>query len=124
MVCLLDLDLRAPSIYSIFKNNAPHWVNDYLSKACKIETVLSDCTSKDMDEGKRARFEKKTGIITNKIPFEYFSAENPNNSITLATHQLPIVGVVPCFCDILAAGGNAYSPPKNQTIRSQKYFKK
>jgi hypothetical protein len=54
MVCLLDLDLRAPSIYSIFKNNAPHWVNDYLSKACKIETVLSDCTSKDMDEGKRA----------------------------------------------------------------------
>jgi cellulose biosynthesis protein BcsQ len=27
-------------------------VNDYLSKACKIENVLSDCTSKDMDEGK------------------------------------------------------------------------
>ena len=194
-VCLLDLDLRAPSIYSIFKNDAKHWVNDYLSKAGKIENVLSDCTCKDMDEGKLfvglanpaieairdmeskdrkwemaalARllalktsllkemrfdyvffdtspglqyssinaivsadtvlvvmspdksdfegtqrmmhdlydlFEKKTGIIINKIPFEYFSADNPNNSITLATHQLPIIGVVPCFCDVLAAGG-------------------
>jgi MinD-like ATPase involved in chromosome partitioning or flagellar assembly len=47
-VCLLDLDLRAPSINSIFKNEAKHWVNEYLSKACKIENVLSDCTSKDM----------------------------------------------------------------------------
>jgi len=50
-------------------------------------------------------FEKKTGIIINKIPFEYFSAENQNNAIKLATHQLPIVGAVPCSCDILAAGG-------------------
>jgi MinD-like ATPase involved in chromosome partitioning or flagellar assembly len=51
-------------------------------------------------------FEKKTGIIINKIPFEYFSAENQNKSIKLATHHLPIVGTVPCSCDILAAGGN------------------
>ncbi|MBN1244429.1 MinD/ParA family protein [Candidatus Bathyarchaeota archaeon] len=194
-VCLLDLDLRAPSIHSIFKNETQYWVNDYLSKACKIENILSDCTSKDVAEGKllvglanpstdairemEAKdrkwemealgrlfalktsllnemqldyvffdtspglqyssinaivsadivlvvmspdksdfegtrrmmrdlyelFEKKTGIIINKIPFEYFSAENQNNSIKLATHQLPIVGVVPCSCDILAAGG-------------------
>ena len=193
-VCLLDLDLRAPSIYSIFKNDAPHWVNDYLSKACTIEHVLSDCTRPDMDEGKlfvglanpsteairdiEAKdrkwemealsrllalktsllkemyfdyvffdtspglqyssinaivsadivlvvmspdksdfegtqrmmhelydlFEKKTGVIINKIPFEHFSAENPN-SMKLAAHQLPIVGVVPCSCEILAAGG-------------------
>ena len=194
-VCLLDLDLRAPSIHSIFKNETEHWVNDYPSKACKIESVLSDCTSKDMAKGKllvglanpsteairdmEAKdrkwemealgrhfalrtsllnemhldyvffdtspglqysainaivsadivlvvmspdksdlegtrlmmrdlyelFEKKTGIIINKIPFEYFSATNQNASIKLATHQLPIVGVVPCSCDILAAGG-------------------
>jgi hypothetical protein len=50
-------------------------------------------------------FEKKTGIILSKIPVEYFSAENQNKSIKLATLQLPIVGVVPCSCDILAAGG-------------------
>jgi MinD-like ATPase involved in chromosome partitioning or flagellar assembly len=50
-------------------------------------------------------FEKKTGIIINKIPFGYFSAKNQNASIKLATHELPIVGVVPCSCDILAAEG-------------------
>jgi MinD-like ATPase involved in chromosome partitioning or flagellar assembly len=194
-VCLLDLDLRAPSICSIFENKTEHWMNDYLSKACKIENVLSDCTSSDMGKGKllvglanpsieairemEAKdrkwemealgrlfalktsllndmhldyvffdtspglqysainaivsadivlvvmpqdksdvagtqlmmrdlyelFEKKTGVIINKIPFEYFSAENQNNTIKLATHQLPIVGAVPCSCDILAAGG-------------------
>ena len=214
-VCLLDLDLRAPSIHSIFKNGKKHWINDYLNKACKIENVLADCTTKDMAKGKLfvglanpsteairemeskdrkwemealgrlfalktsllndmhldyvffdtspglqysainaivsadivlvvmsqdksdvegtqrmihdlyELFEKKTGIIINKIPFERFSAKTQKkNSIKLATHQLPIVGAVPCSCDILAAGGNAYLPPKNQTIHSQKHCKK
>jgi MinD-like ATPase involved in chromosome partitioning or flagellar assembly len=195
-ICLLDLDLRAPSINSIFKNQTEHWVNDYLSKTCKIEKVLSDCTGENMGEGKLfvglanpsteairemeakdrkwemealARlfslritllndmqfdyvffdtspglqysainaivsadivlvvmspdksdvegtqrmirdlyelFEKKTGIIINKIPAEHFSpVTQKNNSIKLATHQLPIIGAVPCSCDILAAGG-------------------
>ncbi len=194
-VCLLDLDLRAPSINSFFKNGTDYWVNDYLSKACRIEKILSDCTSGDMGEGKlfvgfanpsteairemeskdrkwemealgrlfalRASllndmhldyvffdtspglqysavnaivsadivlvvlsqdksdvegtrrmmrdlyelFEKKTGIILNKIPFEHLGAAQKNDSIKLATNQLPIVGAVPCSCDILAAGG-------------------
>jgi MinD-like ATPase involved in chromosome partitioning or flagellar assembly len=175
-VCLLDLDLRAPSIHSFFKNGTEYWVNDYLSKACKIEKVLSDCTSQDMEskdrkwemealgrlfalktslvndmhldyvffdtspglqysainaivsadvvlvvmspdksdvEGTRRMmrdlyelFEKKTGVILNKIPFEHLSTvTQKNNSIKLATNQLPIVGVVPCSCDILAAEG-------------------
>jgi len=47
-VCLLDLDLRAPSIHSFFRNGSNYWVNDYLSKACKIEKVLVDCTTMDM----------------------------------------------------------------------------
>ena len=51
-VCLLDLDLRAPSIHSIFKNEKKYWLNDYLNKACSIENVLTDCTSKDMGKGK------------------------------------------------------------------------
>ena len=65
-------------------------------------------------------FKKKTGIIIQNPLFEYFSTEYTNNSIKLATHQLSIVGVAPYFCDILAAGGNGYSPPKNQIIRSQR----
>ena len=51
-VCLLDLDLRAPSIHSIFTNRTNYWVNDYLNKACRIENVLSDCASEDIAKGK------------------------------------------------------------------------
>jgi len=47
-------------------------------------------------------FEKKTGIIMNKVPLEL----QENNTIKLETHNLPVVGVVPCSCDILDAGGN------------------
>jgi len=195
-VCLIDLDLRAPSIHSIFKNGKKYWVNDYLSKTCKIEKVLSDCTSKDMAKGKLLvglanpsteairemeskdrkwemaalgrlfslktsllndmhfdyvffdtspglqysainaivsadivlvvmspdksdvegtqrmmrdlyeLFEKKTGIIINKIPSEHFSAKTQKKNLTqLAVQRLPIVGAVPCSCDILAAEG-------------------
>jgi MinD-like ATPase involved in chromosome partitioning or flagellar assembly len=194
-VCLLDLDLRAPSIHSFFKNETQYWVNDYLSKACQIEKILSDCASGDMEKGKLfvgfanpsteairemeskdrkwemealgrlfalrtsllngmrfdyvffdtspglqyssinaivsadivlvvlsqdksdvegtrrmmrdlyELFEKKTGIILNKIPLEHLGVAQKNDSIKLATNQLPIVGAVPCSCDILAAGG-------------------
>jgi MinD-like ATPase involved in chromosome partitioning or flagellar assembly len=215
-VCLLDLDLRAPSIYALFKNKTDRWVNDYLSKACKIDNILSDYTTTNMEgkllvglanpsteairdmeakdrkwemealgrllalktallkeqdfdyvffdtspglqyssinsivsadivlvimsldksdfEGTQRMmhdlydlFEKKTGVIINKIPFEYFSTENQNSHIKLATHQLPIVGVVPCSCDILAAGGKclfASEKPDHAFIKTLKEITK
>ncbi len=43
-VCLLDLDLRAPSLSSTFKNTNKYWLNDYLNKSCKIDSVLTECT--------------------------------------------------------------------------------
>lgn len=195
-VCLLDLDLRAPSVHAVFRNETEHWVNDYLSKTCKIDKILSDCTCKNMARGKLyvglanpsteaireveskdrkwemealgrlfslkttlvndrhfdyvffdtspglqyssinaivtadvvlvvmsldksdvegtqrmirdlyELFEKKTGIIINKISNERLAEVTQiNNSIKLATQPLPIVGTVPCSCDILAAGG-------------------
>jgi MinD-like ATPase involved in chromosome partitioning or flagellar assembly len=195
-VCLIDLDLRAPSIHSFYSNRTNYWVNDYLSKACKIEKVLFDCTSKDLAKGKlfvglanpsteairemEAKdrrwemealgrlfslktallndrhfdyvffdtspglqyssinaivtadvvlvvmstdksdvegtqrmihdlyelFKKKTGVIINKTLFEPSSAVNwKNSSVKPVALQLPIIGGVPCSCDILAAGG-------------------
>ena len=195
-VCLIDLDLRAPSIHSMFRSEAEYWVNDYLSKACMIEKVLSDCTSDAMGVGQlfvglanpsteairemeakdrkwemealgrlfalRASllgemgfdyvffdtspglqyssinaivsadivlvvmsldksdvegtqrmmhdlyelFEKKTGIIINKIPAKRLAAVTQKpNPLTLEAHPLPLIGAVPCSCDILAAGG-------------------
>jgi septum site-determining protein MinD len=190
-VCLLDLDLRAPSIHSFFKVGSNYWVNDYLSKACEIEKVLVDCTTRDMAKGKLfvglanpsteairemtakdrqwemealtrlfslktsllkdrcfdyvffdtgpgllyssinaivsadvvlvvtstdrsdvegtqrmihdlyELFAKKTGIIMNKVLLD----PRENDAITLETCGLPVVGVVPCSCDILDAEG-------------------
>lgn len=80
-VALLDLDLRAPSLYYIFKSSTKHltndsqsepcrirkieavleddslrsaklWINDYLSNACKIEDVLEDHSHKCKTGGK------------------------------------------------------------------------
>jgi septum site-determining protein MinD len=40
-VCLLDLDLRAPSLHAAFKTYTPnHWINDYLNGSCEIEEIL------------------------------------------------------------------------------------
>jgi len=50
-VCLMDLDLRAPSLSSTFKNNRKLWVNDYLNKMCKIENILTECTPNYIKEG-------------------------------------------------------------------------
>ena len=48
-------------------------------------------------------YEKKTGIIVNKVPQTILS-ERPH--IKLDTHQLPIVDLVPCSCDGLQSGGD------------------
>jgi MinD-like ATPase involved in chromosome partitioning or flagellar assembly len=191
-VCLLDLDLRAPSLNSAFKKNNHYWLNDYLNKACKIDNVLTDCTpnyvkdgqlfvgladpstvairdmsSKDRKWGLEALgrllslknsllnekdfdyvicdaspglqyssinaivasdmvlvvtsvdksdvegtqrmihdlydlYEKKTGIIVNKVPQTILSGKT---HLKLDTHNLPIVGLVPCSCDVLRSGG-------------------
>lgn len=50
--CLLELDFSAPSFFATFTNTNKHWMNDYLNKACKIETVLTDCTTENMGKGK------------------------------------------------------------------------
>jgi MinD-like ATPase involved in chromosome partitioning or flagellar assembly len=191
-VCLLDLDLRAPSLSSAFKNKQKYWVNDYLNKACKIDNILTDCTpsyikdgqlfvglanpstaairemsSKDRKWGLEALgrllslknsllkdlgfdyvicdsspglqyssintivvadmvlvvtsidksdvkgtqrmihdlyelYEKKTGIIVNKVPQTILSGKT---HIKLDTRQLPIIDLVPCSCDVLRSGG-------------------
>lgn len=53
-------------------------------------------------------FEKKTGILMNKVPAEIISTKTGKGKMRKqfeATHGLPILEIVPCFCDILRAGG-------------------
>jgi MinD-like ATPase involved in chromosome partitioning or flagellar assembly len=51
-VCLLELDFSAPSFFSVFNKSGTHWVNDYLNKACKAQTILTDCSTRNMGKGK------------------------------------------------------------------------
>ena len=191
-VCLLDLDLRAPSLSATFKNRKNYWMNDYLNKVCKIDNVLTECTPnyvkggqlfvgladpsteaiRDMSAKNRKwelealgrllalktsllsdlkfdyvicdsspglqyssinaivaadmvlvvtsidksdvegtqrmihdlyeLYEKKTGVVVNKVPQTILSGKT---RIKLDTHQLPIVDLIPCSCDVLQSGG-------------------
>lgn len=43
-ICLLDMDLFAPSLFSTFKNQRKFWLNDYLDRACGFDQILNDYT--------------------------------------------------------------------------------
>jgi len=53
-------------------------------------------------------FEKKTGIILNKVPAGILSTPSKKEELLgklRSVHNLPIIEAIPCFCDILEAGG-------------------
>jgi MinD-like ATPase involved in chromosome partitioning or flagellar assembly len=42
-VCLVDFDLRAPSLHGMFNNATPDfWVNDFLNGDCEINEILNE----------------------------------------------------------------------------------
>ena len=41
----------SPCLNSTFKNDKKYWINDYLNRACEINSVLTDCTPKYIKEG-------------------------------------------------------------------------
>ena len=45
-VCLLDLDVYAPSLQSYFMIEPKKWINDYLYSDADIEDVMQDLTPK------------------------------------------------------------------------------
>ena len=53
-------------------------------------------------------FEKKTGILMNKVLAEILSSKKEKEKFYKHfnnVHTLPILDVIPCFCDVLRAGG-------------------
>lgn len=198
-VCLMDLDFRAPSLHTLFKNlKSEYWLNDYLNGICEIDKVLVDAgkdyingklvvalanpsteairdmTAKDrkwemkalgrllslrssllnggvldciildtspglqyssinaivtadvvlvvtsldasdVDGSRRMTselydlFEKKTGILVNKVIAEYLSSEQERKEFDKQIkniYSLPVLATIPCFCDVLRAKGD------------------
>ena len=50
-------------------------------------------------------FEKKTGIVLNKVLEASKSSKEEMRTKVKDVYQVPLLGIVPCFCDILKAGG-------------------
>jgi len=53
-------------------------------------------------------FDKKAGIVMNKVPTEILTSEKERQNFFTQfnnLHNLPIIDAIPCFCDILRAGG-------------------
>jgi MinD-like ATPase involved in chromosome partitioning or flagellar assembly len=54
-------------------------------------------------------FEKKTGILLNKVIADYLSSKEEQkkfNKRIKDIHNLPILATIPCFCEVLRAAGN------------------
>jgi MinD-like ATPase involved in chromosome partitioning or flagellar assembly len=52
-------------------------------------------------------FEKKTGLVINKVlDSASKSKKDEMNSRVKDVYQVPLLGIVPCFCDVLRAEGN------------------
>jgi septum site-determining protein MinD len=51
-VCLVDLDLRAPSLNATFPANGGRWVNDFLDDGCGPAELLHDFSKRNGTKGK------------------------------------------------------------------------
>jgi len=62
---------------------------------------------------------RKTGILLNKIPTQRISSEGgPEGMAKLIedTFELPVIGTIPCFCELMATGGRiiyTYEQPQH-----------
>jgi septum site-determining protein MinD len=56
-------------------------------------------------------FEKKTGLVINKVlDSDSKSKRDEMAKKVQAVYQVPLLGIVPCFCEILRAEGNFIFP--------------
>jgi len=54
-------------------------------------------------------FEKKTGILINKVIADYLSSEKEQkkfNKYIKSIYTLPVLATIPCFCEVLRAAGD------------------
>jgi MinD-like ATPase involved in chromosome partitioning or flagellar assembly len=55
-------------------------------------------------------FDRKTGIILNKVPFDFLPLKKLRRKVE--SLQLPVIGAIPCSCDILEAEGEYFFASK------------
>jgi len=61
-------------------------------------------------------FEKKTGLIMNKVLTEVLSSKSERSDLArqlMNSYNLPLIDMIPCFCDILRTGGTTIFATEN-----------
>jgi MinD-like ATPase involved in chromosome partitioning or flagellar assembly len=90
--------------------------------AADIVLVVTSLDASDIKGSQRMTselydlFEKKTGILMNKVIAEYLSSKTEQEKFNKrfnSIHKLPILATIPCFCDVLKAAGNYIFSERN-----------
>jgi MinD-like ATPase involved in chromosome partitioning or flagellar assembly len=80
-----------------------------------VALVVTSLDASDINGSRRMTtelydlFEKKTGILINKVIAELLSSkeeEKKFNKYIKEVHSLPVLASIPCFCEVLRAAGN------------------
>lgn len=83
--------------------------------AADVVLVVTSLDASDINGSQRMTselydlFEKKTGILVNKVIAEYLSSEKELkkfNKYIKSIHTLPVLATIPCFCEVLRAAGD------------------
>ncbi|MFC1487715.1 MinD/ParA family protein [Thermoproteota archaeon] len=83
--------------------------------AADLVLVVTSLDASDINGSQRMTselydlFEKKTGILINKVIADYLSSEEEQkkfNKRLKEIHSLPILATIPCFCEVLRAAGD------------------
>jgi len=83
--------------------------------AADLALVVTSLDASDINGSQRMTselydlFEKKTGILINKVIADYMSSKEEQKKFDKyikSIHTLPILATIPCFCEVLRAAGN------------------
>jgi septum site-determining protein MinD len=83
--------------------------------AADVVLVVTSLDASDINGSQRMTselydlFEKKTGILINKVIAEYLSSNEEAkkfNKRIKEIHSLPVLATIPCFCEVLRAAGD------------------
>lgn len=108
LLSLKDLLLESSNFNYVIFDTSPGLQYSSINAVVSADTVFVVTTldRSDMEGTQRMTqdlyrlFDKKTGVILNKIPFNLLPSEKPVRELSL---QLPIIGAIPCSCDMLEA---------------------
>ena len=83
--------------------------------AADLVLVVTSLDASDINGSQRMTselydlFEKKTGILVNKVVADHLSSKEEQkkfNKYIKSVHTLPILATIPCYCEVLRAAGD------------------